>query len=270
MVSIAPLVVAVVLRLSPAAVDTPPPLPIALEKLSELRTMKDLVGVTILENGKRAPATLIPPQLINQRDVVDFMLKRYPPKLRASATVPQRAFAWMFIDDRGLVKEARMIQPSSYAELDSLALAAIKISRFSAAMIDGAKVGVWVPYPVSVASFAQLSAQLDAIESGSDGPTFTPYTVKPSLLNRNDVARALVKEYPANLRARHVSGTVLLWVMLDTAGVVKRVELKTSSGYAEMDEAAKRVAVEMRFTPALNRDKVVPVWIQLPIMFTTR
>jgi outer membrane biosynthesis protein TonB len=37
-----------------------------------------------------------------------------------------------------------------------------------------------------------------------------------------------------------------------------------------LDEAALQVADVIRFSPALNRDKRVPVWISLPINFQTR
>jgi TonB family protein len=42
------------------------------------------------------------------------------------------------------------------------------------------------------------------------------------------------------------------------------------SGYQELDDAALRVAGMIEFTPARNRDQAVPVWISLPITFTTR
>jgi len=52
--------------------------------------------------------------------------------------------------------------------------------------------------------------------------------------------------------------------------VVVNTELKTSSGYPVLDEAALKIAPLMRFTPALNRDKKVKVWVSLPITFNTR
>ena len=39
------------------------------------------------------------------------------------------------------------------------------------------------------------------------------------------------------------------------------------SGYAQLYEAALEVADLFRFTPALNRDKKVRVWIPFPISF---
>jgi TonB family protein len=51
---------------------------------------------------------------------------------------------------------------------------------------------------------------------------------------------------------------------------VVRSLVNESSGHKALDDAALKVAEIIEFTPALNRDKRVPVWISLPITFTTR
>lgn len=70
----------------------------------------------------------------------------------------------------------------------------------------------------------------DEARSLIDAPVITPMTVFPSITNRREFQRALEREYPAILRV---------------AGVAT-------------------------FTPALNLDKVVPVWIRIPITFQAR
>ncbi|HEY0303907.1 MAG TPA: TonB family protein [Longimicrobiales bacterium] len=105
--------------------------------------------------------------------------------------------------------------------------------------------------------------------SVSDQPSFTPYTVEPELRNRDAVQRALSENYPRVLRERNVGGTVRLWVLIDTAGRVMRAEIQNTSGNDILDRAATKVANVMQFTPAMNRDKKVSVWIQLPINFRT-
>lgn len=50
-------------------------------------------------------------------------------------------------------------------------------------------------------------------------------------------------------------------------GRVVRTLINESSGYAELDEAALRVANRMEFSPAWNRDQRVPVWVSVPITF---
>ena len=73
----------------------------------------------------------------------------------------------------------------------------------------------------------------------------------------------------ALLRERGVGGTVRLWVLIDSVGKVVRSELNQSSGNPMLDRAAMRVADAMEFTPAMNRDRKVSVWLQLPVIFRT-
>ena len=98
-------------------------------------------------------------------------------------------------------------------------------------------------------------------------PRFTPMTVRPSLRNRSEVARGMQRFYPPLLRDAGVGGTVVLWFFINEQGEVVRTQLKQSSGHQQLDEAATRVAELMEFTPAQNRDRTVPVWIELPVTF---
>jgi protein TonB len=101
-------------------------------------------------------------------------------------------------------------------------------------------------------------------------PVFTPYTVKPDLKNREAVSRALVRNYPPLLRDAGIGGTVLTWLLIDEAGEVIKTQVKEGSGHDALDNAALKVADIMQFTPALNRDQKVKVWIALPIVFKTQ
>jgi TonB family protein len=100
-------------------------------------------------------------------------------------------------------------------------------------------------------------------------PSFTPYTVKPDVKNRVEVVEALEAEYPPLLRDAGIGGMVLVWFFVDESGQVQKVQINESSGHQALDEAALRVGAKIEFTPALNKDKRVPVWISLPITFTT-
>ena len=104
----------------------------------------------------------------------------------------------------------------------------------------------------------------------SQEPTFTPYTVRPDIMNREEVARAMQSNYPPLLRDAGIGGTATVWFFLDETGRVQNVRINGSSGHQALDEAALRVAEAIQFTPALNKEKPVPVWISLPITFTTR
>ena len=103
-----------------------------------------------------------------------------------------------------------------------------------------------------------------------DAPTFTPYTVRPRLLNRAEVQHILMLEYPPLLKEARIGGRAMVWFFIDEEGRVLETRLKESSGHEKLDEAALRVASAMRFSPAMNRDKRTKVWVQFPVIFQVR
>jgi len=104
----------------------------------------------------------------------------------------------------------------------------------------------------------------------SDQPTFTPFTVAPSIVNREAVIDAMAREYPPLLREAGVGGTVRVYFFIDADGIVQDFRIDESSGHPAIDDAALEVADVFRFSPAMNRDERVPVWVSFPITFQTR
>jgi len=104
----------------------------------------------------------------------------------------------------------------------------------------------------------------------SSAPTFTPMTVRPEIRNRSAVIQAMERGYPPILRDAGIGGQVLVWFFINEQGRVIDNRIANSSGNAQLDDAALRVASIYEFTPALNRDQVVPVWVQIPITFQVR
>jgi|SRR5687767_1243446 len=107
-------------------------------------------------------------------------------------------------------------------------------------------------------------------ENIESAPVFTPFTVAPKLLNQEEVVRAMQRFYPPLLRDAGIGGTVKIWFLIDEAGRVIKTTLKEGSGHAALDDAAGKVADIMRFSPALNRDQKVKVWVDMPIVFKTQ
>ena len=101
-------------------------------------------------------------------------------------------------------------------------------------------------------------------------PVFTPMTVHPEIRNRREVQAALMREYPPLLRNAGIGGTVIVWFFISEEGQVLDRRVARSSGHVPLDEAALQVADVFKFSPALNRENIVQVWIQLPIAFEVR
>jgi protein TonB len=100
------------------------------------------------------------------------------------------------------------------------------------------------------------------------GPVFTPYSEAPRLRNRDEIVRELQRRYPPLLKRSGTSGTVLMWVLVDESGNVIKNQVQKTSGYPAMDDVANQVAQQMKFTPGMNRDVAVKVWLAIPIQFT--
>ena len=104
----------------------------------------------------------------------------------------------------------------------------------------------------------------------SDVPSYIPRDVEPRLTNNSRVVRLLEQRYPSMLREAGISGSVILYLFVDVQGRPQKSQVQTSSGYAQFDAAAASIANDMEFSPAMNRDKPVGVWILQKIDFETR
>lgn len=105
------------------------------------------------------------------------------------------------------------------------------------------------------ASLAELSRQ----------PRFTPSTTPARVTNPEEVEGLVDGLFPPALRAEGDSYGVQTWILIDTEGTVVAATISRPSAYAALDRAALEVAKGMRFTPAENRQGVVPVWVRKEI-----
>lgn len=139
-------------------------------------------------------------------------------------------------------------------------------------------VACWAPIPTAVdeaePSSVTATVTQDQVSDPANvlarKPVFTPYTVRPDIKNRSEIAGALEVNYPPLLRDAGISGTSTVWFLIDENGAVQEARINESSGHQALDDAALRVAEVIEFTPALNGDEAVAVWISLPITFTNR
>lgn len=110
----------------------------------------------------------------------------------------------------------------------------------------------------------------DAGEDRSRPPNFIPYDVEPRLQNADEVLRYLHRIYPASLQQSGIGGTVTLWVYVDAEGRVQETRIRESSGYDALDRAARDVARRMEFSPAMNRDREIAVWVAQRVAFRVK
>ncbi len=79
--------------------------------------------------------------------------------------------------------------------------------------------------------------------------------------------KAIRPEYPKGARQRGEQGDVVLEIRVGESGSVERVEVVSSCGFPELDEAAVRAAKAARFTPAKSGSRSVASTARLTLTF---
>jgi protein TonB len=73
--------------------------------------------------------------------------------------------------------------------------------------------------------------------------------------------------YPPASRRLAEEGRVLLRVRVTAEGLAEQVEIKHSSGFARLDQAARDTVARWRFVPARRGSETVAAWVLVPITF---
>lgn len=73
--------------------------------------------------------------------------------------------------------------------------------------------------------------------------------------------------YPAMSRRLGEEGHVVLRVFVDVEGRAEQIEIKSSSGFPRLDQAAEDAVRRWKFVPARRGDEVVATWVAVPIIF---
>jgi len=79
--------------------------------------------------------------------------------------------------------------------------------------------------------------------------------------------KAIKPDYPKGARQRGEQGDVVLEIRVNAAGIVDRVDVVSSCGFPELDEAAVRAARTARFTPAKSGGSPVASTARLKLDF---
>ena len=83
----------------------------------------------------------------------------------------------------------------------------------------------------------------------------------------DSLKRAIEKAYHPVSRIRGETGLVLLHVLIGVDGAAHKVEVKQSSGFERLDQAAIRIAQRIRYRPGKKDGQPEAMWVALPIPF---
>ena len=97
-------------------------------------------------------------------------------------------------------------------------------------------------------------------------PVFVPHDEPPQPIGGYQaIQRKLV--YPEIARKAGVEGRVMIWAQIGEDGSVVRTRVMKSLGPNGCDEAAMKAIRDVKWKPAMQRDKPVRVWVAVPVDF---
>ena len=109
---------------------------------------------------------------------------------------------------------------------------------------------------------ASTAAAAPATASGKAG---APSLVEPSA--DADYLKNPPPAYPRASRRLGEQGTVIVRVFISTQGLPEKAEVRTSSGFARLDQAALEAVQRWRFVPGRRSGTPEAMWFNIPVRF---
>ncbi|TXI58704.1 MAG: energy transducer TonB [Limnohabitans sp.] len=117
-----------------------------------------------------------------------------------------------------------------------------------------------VPAAASAATTAPAAA-------ANQRPNTTPSPVVSLPSSDADYLNNPAPAYPRMSRRQGEQGTVVLRVFINTEGRADKAEIRTSSGYSRLDEAALETVKRWRYVPGKRAGVPEAMWFNVPIRF---
>lgn len=127
-----------------------------------------------------------------------------------------------------------------------------------------------VPVPLSSAAPALAAPPAPAVAAQSAAVPLVEASPPPLIAARFDVDYLHNPKpvYPATSRRLNEQGKVVLRVRVSAQGLPLSVEVKQSSGFPRLDEAARTAVEGWRFIPARQGSQMVDSAVLVPLQFT--
>ena len=109
------------------------------------------------------------------------------------------------------------------------------------------------------------AASTAAAPATASGKTGAPSLVEPSA--DADYLKNPPPGYPRISRRNGEQGTVIVRVFISTQGLPEKAEVRTSSGFARLDQAALEAVQRWRFVPGRRNGTPEAMWFNIPVRF---
>jgi TonB family protein len=106
----------------------------------------------------------------------------------------------------------------------------------------------------------------EVVQVSSDGQP-RELTRPPSILNPDEILRAIAEAYPLRLREQGLGGTVGMHFLVGATGAVQQTRIGQISAHRDLDEAALRVAEVYQFSSAAADGGPIAIWVSHAIDF---
>lgn len=135
------------------------------------------------------------------------------------------------------------------------------------------KVQVQLPLPTPTLSVPPLPVEAAPVSPAPAAPTLAATAPAPSVpVTPPDFSAAQLNNpgpaYPFLSRRAHEQGVVLLRVLVTAQGRADTIAIQKSSGYARLDDAARKAVLHWNFVPARQAGASVSAWVIVPITFS--
>lgn len=101
-------------------------------------------------------------------------------------------------------------------------------------------------------------------------PVLEPKLATPLPIFPPKIFYRVLPEYPVSALEQGLEGTTLLSIYIGAAGKPEKVEIKSSSGVAELDQSAVAAVSEWKFNPASQGGAAIASWFEIPVRFEVK
>lgn len=103
-------------------------------------------------------------------------------------------------------------------------------------------------------------------EEEEEIPPFLPMEDQPKIVGGYAEIRKYLK-YPEIAKKAGIEGIVIIRALIGKDGTPEKIEVAKGLGNVGLNEAAAEAVRHVRFTPAMQRNKPVRFWFNIPIRF---